>query len=145
MSEVSTDMRSLRSKRVGPLTESEIPIEKKENQSRKVRHRAGHGYDEGAVISTQFKESVETVTQRQGLVSSGGEYKEQMSESQLTKKERDNAPTMWAISVVAYSCCQPECTISSDWKKLSSSVAVCYCIENLEDPHQSTSHKINQS
>ena len=39
---------------------------------------------------------------------SGGEYKEQMRESQLTKKERDNAlATMWAISVVAYSCCQP--------------------------------------
>ena len=86
ISDVSTDMRSLRSKRVGPLTESEIPIEKKENQSRKVRHRAGHGY-EGAVISTQFKESVETVTQRQGLVSSGGEYKEQMRGSQLTKNE----------------------------------------------------------
>ena len=45
MSEVSTDMRSRRSKSVGPLTESEIPIEKKENQSRKVRHRAGHGYE----------------------------------------------------------------------------------------------------
>ena len=108
ISDVSTDMRSLRSKRVGPLTESEIPIEKKENQSRKVRHRAGHGYD-GASISIQFKESLETVTQRQGLVSSGGEYKEQMRGSQLTKKERDNAlHTMWTISC-PYSCCQPEC------------------------------------
>ena len=49
ISEVSTEIRSLRSKRVGPLTESEIPIEKKENQSRKVRHRAGHGYEDAAI------------------------------------------------------------------------------------------------
>ena len=62
ISDVSTEMRSLRSKRVGPLTESEIPIEKKENQSRKVRHRAGHGYGDAA-ISNQLKESLETVTQ----------------------------------------------------------------------------------
>ena len=40
-------------------------------------------------------------------MSSGEEYKEQMRASQLTKKERDNALAMWAISVVAYSCCQP--------------------------------------
>ena len=62
MSEVSTDMRSRRSKSVGPLTESEIPMEKKENQSRKVRHRAGHGYEEASIAR-------ETVTQRGGLVS----------------------------------------------------------------------------
>lgn len=43
ISDVFTEMRSLKSKRVGPLTESEIPIEKKENQRRKVRQRAGHG------------------------------------------------------------------------------------------------------
>ena len=61
MSEVSTDMRSRRSKSVGPLTESEIPIEKKENQSRKVRHRAGHGYEDASIAR-------ETVTQRGGLV-----------------------------------------------------------------------------
>ena len=103
ISDVSTDMRSLRSKRVGPLTESEIPIEKKENQSRNVRHRAGHGYED-ATMSNQFKsdnlkESLETVTQREGLVSSSGEYKEQqMRGSQLTKN--DNALNMWAISVV---------------------------------------------
>ena len=66
ISDVSTDMRSLRSKRVGPLTESEIPIEKKENQSRKVRHRAGHGYEDGA-ISNQLNEPLKTVTQRQGV------------------------------------------------------------------------------
>ena len=70
ISDVSTDMRSLRSKRVGPLTESEIPIEKKENQSRKVRHRAGQGYEDAA-ISNQFKsnnlkESLETVTKERG-------------------------------------------------------------------------------
>ena len=51
MSEVSTDMRSLRSKSVGPLTELEIPVEKKENQSRKVRHRAGHGYEDVSIAS----------------------------------------------------------------------------------------------
>ena len=94
ISDVSTDMRSLRSKRVGPLTESEIPIEKKENQSRNVRHRAGHGYED-ATMSNQFKSDnlKETVTQREGLVSSSGEYKEQqMRGSQLTKN--DNALNM---------------------------------------------------
>ena len=49
ISDVSTEIRSLRSKRVGPLTESEIPIEKKENQSRKVRHRADHGYEDVSI------------------------------------------------------------------------------------------------
>ena len=51
ISDVSTDMRSLRSKSVGPLTELEIPVEKKENQSRKVRHRAGHGYEDVSIAS----------------------------------------------------------------------------------------------
>ena len=54
MSEVSTDMRSLRSKSVGPLTELEIPVEKKENQSRKVRHRAGHGYEDVSASITSI-------------------------------------------------------------------------------------------